>query len=214
MSLTSIAAPYVHEAILRIINGETVGLLIDVGAGNGSLSLRLKERGFEVVAVDLNSKAFIPKNTVDFIVADGRRLPLPDQRATYIVAAEVIEHLDNPYDLVKEAYRVLRPGGKLIISTPNVENLFERVIYLFQGRFRWFKNVNAKGGHLVPVFSWSLIAFAESMGFKLESVTYNAAFIPFLGKVFRLKSGRIRIRFKPFLNRLLGEIAVYKFKKL
>lgn len=57
-----------------------------------------------------------------FFKADLSRdsIPLPDERVDLVLALEVIEHLVNPDHMLREARRVLRSGGSLVISTPNL----------------------------------------------------------------------------------------------
>jgi SAM-dependent methyltransferase len=51
------------------------------------------------------------------------KVPLPDQSAQLVFALEIIEHLNSPFHLLAEAYRILAPGGQVIITTPNVTRI-------------------------------------------------------------------------------------------
>lgn len=69
-------------------------------------------------------------NPVELIRADfTARIPLPDHSADLICCSEVIEHLLDPAPLIREWRRVLRPGGMVLVTTPNEPNLFQRSFY-------------------------------------------------------------------------------------
>jgi 2-polyprenyl-3-methyl-5-hydroxy-6-metoxy-1,4-benzoquinol methylase len=63
------------------------------------------------------------------------RLPIPSDSFDVVVAAEVIEHLENPRAVCRELFRLLRPGGHLLLSTPNNESWRSMVALLFRGHF-------------------------------------------------------------------------------
>jgi ubiquinone/menaquinone biosynthesis C-methylase UbiE len=57
-------------------------------------------------------------------------IPLPDESVDLVLALEVIEHLINPDHMLREARRVLRRGGSLVVSTPNLASWVNRVVLL------------------------------------------------------------------------------------
>ncbi|MGZ4787332.1 MAG: class I SAM-dependent methyltransferase [Terriglobales bacterium] len=98
------------------------GSVLDFGAGTGSLTRRLLQsrRFTHVCAADLMDR---PTDlNVEWIRAElNELLPLNPGSCDTIIAAEVIEHLENPRAMARELFRLLRPGGLAIISTPNNE---------------------------------------------------------------------------------------------
>lgn len=95
---------------------------LDVGAGTGAATLELLRRGGDVVAVDRSPSmlAELTRQTngrVPTLVADIRRLGLPDDTYDVTVAAFVLNHLDRPADGVRELARVTRAGGRVIATT-------------------------------------------------------------------------------------------------
>ena len=87
---------------------------LDVGCREGLQSEWLKERGYDVTAID------IEKCYNDCIVMDvNNGLLFPDNSFALVWCSEVIEHLESPSFFVREVQRVLHPGGKLILTTPN-----------------------------------------------------------------------------------------------
>jgi len=96
---------------------------IDIGCGVAIPARLAKEKGCEVWGVDI-SKEIIKKNQdeepdIKFIQGEVGHLEfLPDDYFDVVFSGETLEHLDNPSDLLKDAYRILKKGGKLIITTP------------------------------------------------------------------------------------------------
>ncbi|MCW3989015.1 MAG: class I SAM-dependent methyltransferase [Candidatus Bathyarchaeota archaeon] len=205
---------FVHETALRLTDNMAPGLAIDAGSGQGAFTESLLERGFPVVMLDRNDSfaRSRPKGT-DLVVVDlNHGVPFRDGCVDHLFAIEVVEHLWNPYGFIGEAARLLRGGGTFMMSTPNVENVWQKVIYLLTGRYLYFKpqNVNAEGDHFSPIFDTSLRAYCKTL-FELVSVRYNACFIPFIGKLGFLKPVT---QFNSLKNRkFLGEISIYQFKK-
>jgi len=205
---------FVHETALELIEGLELGMSIDAGSGQGAFTESLLEKGFPTVMLDRNyTFARTRPEGADLVIVDlNHKVPFRDGCVDHLFAIEVVEHLWNPYGFIGEAGRVLRGGGAFMMSTPNVENIWQRVIYALTGRFLYFKpqNVNVEGDHFSPIFDRSLRAFCGSL-FDLVSVRYNACFIPFIGKLGFLKP---LTQLRSLKNRKsLGEIAVYLFKK-
>ncbi len=82
--------------------------------------------GAEILTVNLD-----PQNRQFAAKAYPARVPLDDQTADLVFALEIIEHLTSPFHLLGEAFRILAPGGHLVITTPNVTrigNVFKLLI--------------------------------------------------------------------------------------
>lgn len=115
--------------------------VLDIGCGHGALTLTLAESAsFEVVAVDvlasrLSSVRAKMRNRdpnaavhVRILLADGEALPFRDHAFDVVVATEVLEHLDEPERMLREARRVVRPGGRFFVTTPNAEAMPYRIL--------------------------------------------------------------------------------------
>ncbi len=154
------------------------GRVLDAGAGPGVISKRLKETGFEVVATDINPFLFsIPG--IRFEKADlNEDLPFPDESFDYILCSNSIEYLEDPYCFVRECYRVLKAGGKLLIETPNVLNLKSRMANLTTGFYRFsgrpYDEVSdhLHGDHRVNLQNYYQLRFnLHRNGFRIIQVT-------------------------------------------
>ncbi|MDQ4122697.1 MAG: methyltransferase domain-containing protein [Acidobacteriota bacterium] len=129
----------VHEKVAEILSGEKPGKLLDVPAGYGALALRMKELGFDSFACDLYPEIFRAEGIE---IQQGNlniRLPYDDASFDYVICVGGIEHVENPANAIREFSRILRSGGSLVISIPNVLNIEERLKWLFYGYTSHFK---------------------------------------------------------------------------
>ena len=111
-------------------------------AGEGALAARLIDAGFDVRCCDLYPEIFrldgidIHKGNLD------AELPFGDQSFDYVTCLEGLEHIENPQQAMREFARVLKPGGHLIVSVPNILNVEERLKWLFYGYTSHFKPIS------------------------------------------------------------------------
>ena len=107
--------------------GQGTGRALDIPCGEGALTATLVAAGFSVTSADVAPERFrVPDHTAERVDFD-EGLPYPDAAFALVVCAEGIEHAENPYRLMRELARVLQPGGRLVLSTPNPLNLASRL---------------------------------------------------------------------------------------
>jgi 2-polyprenyl-6-hydroxyphenyl methylase/3-demethylubiquinone-9 3-methyltransferase len=96
-------------------------VLVDIGCGGGLLAPHLAGKGYRHVGVDLTASALAQAATrgVQAVRGDAAALPLPDRCADVVSAGELLEHVPDLPAAVREACRVLRPGGLLVADTLN-----------------------------------------------------------------------------------------------
>ncbi len=101
------------------------GKVLDIGCGNGNISIYLGSLGYNVLGVDISEKA-IEKATqlntltnVNFKVMSAEELIATDPTYDVVICSEVLEHLENPDSLLKVIDILLKPQGKLIVTVPN-----------------------------------------------------------------------------------------------
>ena len=121
------ALEQVDDSLVEFVAEHGGQSLLDLGCGLGGYSKRLAERGFEVVAFDVAAEYVERARAlgVDARHYDGERLPLEDDSVDTVFLLEVIEHLEDPARLLREARRVARRN--VLVTTPNCTQSFDPV---------------------------------------------------------------------------------------
>lgn len=148
--------------------------VLDVGAGQGALSAKLRDAGFDVSACELHPDMF-ECDGVECRAADlTQSIPYDDQAFDAAIAVEVMEHLVSPDRLFAEAARVVKPGGIFAMSTPNILSLKSRLRFLGCGFFYSFKPLDLENKHgLEHVSSLTLDQYrylAHRNGFEIAKI--------------------------------------------
>ncbi len=145
------------------------GTVLDAGAGAGELSESLQKMGFSVTSCDISPDSCSVKcDKVDL------NKPLPYTKPfDHIACMEVIEHLENPYHLIREFARLTKKGGVLILSTPNIANIFSRLKFFLTGEFFLFSPAERQSGHIRPLAFWEVKEILEKSGFRLQEIHTN-----------------------------------------
>jgi SAM-dependent methyltransferase len=191
----------IHDGVIRLLAGERRGALVDLGAGDGTLAERLREEGFDVTAADAVTDDFRPVGIEVTAANLNEGIPFADGQFRAVVSTEVIEHLENPWFFMRELYRITEPGGVVIISTPNLSNVYVRAWYALTGRlYNFLDSAYQNIGHITPIYLWNLKRMAEDK-FDIETVTVNASPIP--KTPFRL----------PARSRMLGQCIIVKLRR-
>lgn len=143
------------------------GKILDFGAGQGNFARRLLDakQYDDVTAADLMSRPAALPEQIEWIQADlNEPLPLGDATFDAIAAIEVIEHLENPRAMLRDCQRVLRPGGWLVVTTPNNESLRSLISLVLRGYHAAF-GPHSYPAHITPLLRIDLQRAATEAGF-------------------------------------------------
>jgi 2-polyprenyl-3-methyl-5-hydroxy-6-metoxy-1,4-benzoquinol methylase len=103
--------------------------------GEAALTRALIESGFEAQGADLDSQPEATLAKAFSKVNLDQPLPWPDQTFDAVFSTEGIEHLENHFSFLREVFRILKPGGLLVLTTPNITALRSRVRFFGSGFF-------------------------------------------------------------------------------
>lgn len=117
------------EAEVRLLSAVPNGKLLDVGCGSGEWLLQMKARGWRVEGVDFDKKAVDAAGSQGIAVKHGslEQQRYPDNSFDAVTLSHVIEHVPMPLETVAECFRILKPGGRLVMFTPNGESLSHKL---------------------------------------------------------------------------------------
>ncbi len=107
------------------------GLYCDVGCGPGGVLKIAERRGWSAVGVEISSWAVTEGKKDGLNVIEGSLLDakFPTDHFDALSMFDVLEHLATPKEYLKEIHRILKPGGVLVVETPNVDGFFARYVY-------------------------------------------------------------------------------------
>lgn len=160
---------------------ELKGEILDFGAGRGNLTRRLQklERFSSFTAIDMMQRPEKIDPSIKWISWDlNEAINLPAESFDVIISAEVIEHLENPRAITREWFRLLRPNGTLIFSTPNNESWRSLIALLLQGHFVYFGDTSYPA-HITALLRKDIERILGETGFTLPKFIFtNKGAIP------------------------------------
>lgn len=106
--------------VRRLMRGVPAGRGLDVGCGSGGNTETLRDLGWAMTAVEFSPAGarLTATRGLDVVRGDGRRLPFADASFDLVMSTDVWEHVDDDAAMAREAFRVLRPGGRLLVAVP------------------------------------------------------------------------------------------------
>ena len=209
------ANPALHEEAFEVFGGIMAAgsSVIDLGSGQGAFAARLSDAAYPVTSVDKIVDDF-RADGVTFVAVDFDQ---PQQVAAFRddhegrydvpIGMEVIEHVENPWEYCRLLSSLVRPGGVVLITTPNVESALSRTTFLFSGLFEHFSNEDYRGsGHINPMTMHELMIIADGVGAKMLSVR-TLCQMPWLTasrRVTTVLASLVSAMLRPFMGRNAG----------
>jgi SAM-dependent methyltransferase len=157
-----------NDALLRLIKSSLTRPLriLDVGCGRGfflgQMAAIYRERGWPIegnlLGVDIDLADYqandVPAQQIDV----NQKLPFADATYDVVLAIEVFEHTRAPYLLMQDIARLLAPGGRILLSVPNVMHALSRLSFLASGHYYMYptpssrmENAGRLCGHVSPL---------------------------------------------------------------
>ena len=208
------AAPHVSEMILELLP-EPCRVLI-VGAGRGGMAKVLGAHGYDLTNIDLHPEHFNVEGQECKQVDVMKGLPFKDNTFDLILAVEVMEHLENPWSFFGEAIRCLDNNGSFVFTSPNVQTIFARWLYLTSGILPYFRLQSFEGCyHVTPIFDWSVSRCCRTLECYVDGIYYSRVGTPSKKDIPVHYYGRLRKLMYSLIpcNKLFGEISAYIIKK-
>jgi len=160
----------VHFEVLKILSDSLKRpisniALLDIACGEGALAQRIID-SFEGITVDCND---LDKNVKTL---GARRIYSKnlnnefnfESKYDVIIAAEIIEHLENPWHFIRNLKKNLKPKGFIILTTPSIDSFFDRLWFLFYGYHFYFgkRGITNSDGHFTICSCWLISYISQS----------------------------------------------------
>lgn len=128
-----------RREILRRLDADCV--VLDLGAGAGIIpQLDFRSRAKKICGIDLDPRVLENHSLDEACVADAAHIPYSDETFDLVFSHSVFEHLEDPLRVMREIRRVLKPGGTLLVETPNRWHYMPVIAQLTPLRFHKFMN--------------------------------------------------------------------------
>ena len=159
--------------------GETSDLhCLDLGADNGVISYLLRERGGSWKSADLDEQAVCSIRQLvkkDVFQINGISTTFNDNEFDKVVIVDLLEHIETEREFIEELFRIIKPGGELIINVPQIKNSLLRKLRLAIGQ------TDEKHGHLRPGYTVEQLAILLKDKFKIINYkSYSKFFSEFI----------------------------------
>jgi 2-polyprenyl-3-methyl-5-hydroxy-6-metoxy-1,4-benzoquinol methylase len=181
----------VNWGLLRLWGGRKDLDVLDVGCGFATTSQHIEKRGNRVTGIESSAEAAAVARTrvSEVIHGDLQTHPLAGRRFDVIIFADVLEHLAWPIGVLRSYLDLLKDGGSVIVSLPNVGLWSVRLNLLF-GRFRYEETGVLDRTHLRFFTRRTAREMIESTGLEIVRRTYNSGLVrPFVPLAKKLLGG-------------------------
>jgi 2-polyprenyl-3-methyl-5-hydroxy-6-metoxy-1,4-benzoquinol methylase len=151
------------------------GFLLDVGCGIGRFREFSADLATDYVGVDVvRHPALAAGAKFQRADLDREGIPVPAASADIVAAIETIEHLESPYGFVRELFRIVKPGGWVLITTPNQLSVLSLLSLIVKGRFVAFQD-SYYPIHRTALLPIDLVRIATEVGFSRAELGFTCS---------------------------------------
>jgi 2-polyprenyl-3-methyl-5-hydroxy-6-metoxy-1,4-benzoquinol methylase len=162
--------------LAETLRGAKGGRLLDVGCSIGQFAARAKAAGFAATGLEMNeSSADFARGHYGLEVAEGTIHEAPQEAGSLDVLTmfDVIEHVPDPLGDLRKAYDLLAPGGKIVLSTPNIDGLFPKLSLPLAKKLDYWPHPEPPY-HLYQFSAKTLGAMLKKAGFAVSETRHFA----------------------------------------
>jgi len=188
----------INEGVVRQIPANRAAVrptVLDVGCGSGAMAEAVRQKGYEVWGLEENEEAagraarrldcVLRLNLHDYPAV---RTALGERKFDYLIFSDVLEHVYDPFSVLREYLGFVRSGGRVVISVPNALVWTNRASFLF-GRFEYADTGVMDRTHIRWFTFRSAKRLVRAAGCTLEKVDYTPFFVraalPLIKKLLR-----------------------------
>lgn len=166
------AASGLHEACFDMVGPrlERGASCLELGTGSGAFALRMADAGYRMQVGDADPAGFQAKDIPLWTLDLNRPLPeaLRQESFDLVIALEVIEHLRDPIGFLENCRALCKPGGLVLLSTPNTVDPISSYLYLKRAEYLYFSRSQYRDiGHITLLPFWLLEAHLEQVGLEI-----------------------------------------------
>lgn len=176
------SADPIYKMVARSLASRNIrgDIFADIGCGGGRLWNYVSDHFINYIGVDAVRYEQFPSNgEFHKCNLDDETIPLNDSSVDVVAAAETIEHLENPRGFFRELVRICKPGGWVIITTPNQLSLLSKLTLLLKNRFNAFQD-DMYPAHITALLECDLIRMARENNLaNVETEYSHSGRIPF-----------------------------------
>lgn len=164
--MLKVAKPLAKNKLGRQIPDFVVnGSLLEIGVGRGEFLLKMRELGWKTTGIDISPVAvnYLREHyNLNVQLANSRQLPFAANSFDIVYLSHTLEHIHDPVVVLKEICRVLKPGGQVLITTPNIGSLGRKLFGI-----KWAAYEPPL--HVIIYETKSLTCLLSATGFDIQS---------------------------------------------
>ena len=163
---------YLHKIVIEELMKREPGKLLEISPGKLRLWRQIQSlEKYEMYGCDIDCT----EEFITYCDLNRNNLPYENDFFDYVICCEIIEHIHNPWKLISDIKRVLKPHQQLIITTPNVSKIIDRILYLFRGHLHSFGETTYHGPmqHINPINIRELVLILNEQSFDIADIKYN-----------------------------------------